>query len=60
MKKLLTPAEVAEILGTTTGQLAQLRFKGTSPPYKRISPKIIRYDEDELREWIESTTRTQT
>jgi len=60
MEKLLTPQEVAPMLGITVGALAQLRYEGKGPAYKRLSPRAIRYTEADVESWVESRTRTGT
>lgn len=60
MEKLLTPQEVAPMLGITVGALAQLRYAGKGPAYKRLSPRAIRYTEADVDAWVESSTRTCT
>lgn len=42
---LLTPAEVAEYLRTTTGVLAKWRYLGTGPAYVK-SGRSVRYRRD--------------
>lgn len=60
MEKLLTPAEVANLTGLTTGALAQMRYKGKGPAYQRLSARNIRYSPAAVERWIQLTTRTQT
>lgn len=60
MEKLLTPLEVAEITGLSIGALAQMRYTGTGPAYRRLSPKSIRYVPTDIEEFIAGARRTQT
>lgn len=50
--ELLTPAETAEKLRISKEQLRMMRRAGSGPPWIQISPKIIRYDEDALKQWL--------
>ena len=54
MKTLLTPAQVAELTGMSTGALAQLRYLGRGPAYFRLGPRTIRYELAEVLAWIEA------
>ncbi|MGT2462979.1 helix-turn-helix transcriptional regulator [Sinomonas atrocyanea] len=49
---LLTPAQVAEMTGLTTGSLAQLRYLGRGPAFYRLGPRTIRYGRREVMAWI--------
>ena len=49
---LLTPAQVAEMTGLTTGALAQLRYLNRGPDFYRLGPRTIRYARSEVQEWI--------
>ena len=58
MKKKLSPAEVALLLCSSRGTLANWRYHGEGPPFVRIGKgtgkrgKIL-YDADDLEKWIE-------
>lgn len=58
MEHLLLPAEAAAILRTSTGALAQRRYKGQGPPYVQVSSNRVRYRESDLTSWIDSLTKT--
>ena len=61
MTKYLSPEQVAELIpGMTKGSLAQLRFTGTGPRYRKPTPKTVLYVESEVIEWIESSARYGT
>lgn len=52
----LSPDQVAAMLpGISRNQLAQLRFRGEGPPYRKPTPRTVLYVEDEVLEWVEST-----
>lgn len=60
METHLSPDQVAEKLpGITRGQLAQWRFAGTGPRYKKVGKKIL-YAESDLIAWLNAAARTQT
>ncbi len=52
MDRLLTPQEVAHILGFTTNTLKQWRSDGRGMPFIRVG-KSIRYELKDVAEWIE-------
>lgn len=62
MTKYMTPQQVCdEILpGFTPEHLAQLRFRGEGPPFRKPSERRVLYDLDEVVAWVESTKRTST
>jgi len=51
-RRLLTAQEVAEILRTTPGHLANQRMRGEGPPYLKFSRRVL-YDVKELEQWLE-------
>lgn len=51
-RRLLTAAEVAKILRTSPGYLANLRMNGDGPPYLKFSRRVL-YDSKELEQWFE-------
>lgn len=53
--ELLTPAQVAEYRGTTTGVLAQERHAGKGPKYIRDGRRI-RYRASDIREYLDQNT----
>lgn len=53
MNRLLTPSEVAEILGFSDKTLANLRSRSEGPPYVKLGA-AVRYREDELSRWIDA------
>lgn len=60
MDKLLTPAEVTAITGISVEALAQLRYTGKGPAYRRLTARAIRYVEEDIRDWIDASRRTST
>ncbi|WP_111718755.1 AlpA family transcriptional regulator [Homoserinimonas sp. OAct 916] len=58
--RYLSIEQVCELIpGITRGQLAQWRYLGTGPSYRKLGKKII-YVESELVAFIEGTARTGT
>jgi hypothetical protein len=58
MPVYLTPDQVAAMLpGLTRGKLAQLRFNGEGPNYRKPTPKTVLYVESEVVAWVESSAR---
>lgn len=60
MAKYLSPEQVSEITGMSKNALAQLRFTGKGPRYRKPTPKTVLYVEEEVIEWIENTARYGT
>lgn len=56
---LYTPDQLAEYLGTTTGNLAQLRYRGTGPAFVKAGRRVL-YRETDVQAWLDANTRTQT
>ena len=57
----LSPSQVCEIIpGITEGSLAQLRYAGTGPRYRKPTPKTVIYLQSEVIEWIERSARSGT
>ncbi|BBX92713.1 DNA-binding protein [Mycolicibacterium boenickei] len=54
LDELLTPQQVAAYRGTTTGVLAQERFKGVGPRFIRDGRRI-RYRASDIRDYIEAS-----
>ena len=54
MPKLLRPQEVAEILNVKRSTVDNWRSLGKGPAYVKLATGAIRYDEAELRNWVES------
>lgn len=52
---LLRPEEVSEKLGITKAALPALRRREKSfPPPIRLSPKVLRWDEDDIDTWLKT------
>jgi hypothetical protein len=58
MPVYLAPYQVVSMLpGVTRGALAQLRFTGKGPNYRKPTPKTVLYVESEVIAWVESSAR---
>lgn len=57
--KLITPAELAEYLHPTVGNLAQFRFRGEGPAFTKAGRRVL-YRESAVQEWLDKNTRTIT
>lgn len=55
VETLLTPAEVAEKLRTTVGNLARKRSMHTGPPYIKVDGSV-RYRWSDLSAWLDERT----
>ncbi|MBM4723177.1 helix-turn-helix domain-containing protein [Rhodococcus hoagii] len=51
MPELLTPTEAAEILRTTPGALAALRYRGGGPKFHKLGRRVL-YSPDALTEYV--------
>lgn len=54
------PETVAHFLGTTTGNLAQMRYRGNGPKFIKVSGKAVRYRQSDIDAWLSAQTRQQT
>ncbi len=50
-RRFLTAKEVADLLRTTPGHLANQRMRGEGPPYFKFERKVL-YEEKTLNEWM--------
>lgn len=50
-RRFLTAKEVADLLRTTPGHLANQRMRGEGPPYFKFERKVL-YEEKTLNEWL--------
>jgi hypothetical protein len=57
---LATPAEVAKALHTTTGSLAQMRYRGDGPKFVRAGRKRVLYRWDDVEQWIAESLHART
>jgi hypothetical protein len=57
---LLSTAQLAERLGTSTQFLTIGRHRGYGPPYLRISYKVTRYRVGDVKKWLRERTYCST
>lgn len=50
--RLLTECEVADYLSIKQSMLKGLRANGTGPKFIELSPKLIRYNLENVKEWL--------
>lgn len=50
-------AEAAVVCGCSVGYLEGKRCTGGGPPFRRISPRMIRYLKSDLVEWLRTRER---
>jgi hypothetical protein len=53
MELLLTPAELAERLQVPEATLAQWRYLGRGPTYRKVG-RFVRYAESDCTAWLET------
>jgi predicted DNA-binding transcriptional regulator AlpA len=56
-KKWLTTAAAAEIIGVRPATLERWRCEGRGPSYYKITARVVRYDIDDIDEWITAQRR---
>jgi predicted DNA-binding transcriptional regulator AlpA len=60
-ERYLSPEQVCAIApGMTKSNLAQLRFTGKGPRYRKPTPRTVIYAESEVIAWIEASARQGT
>ena len=57
---LLTPTAAAEYLSVTKESLAQLRFTGRGPTFRKLGAKTVRYKLEDLDSWVDASARKST
>lgn len=57
---LRKPDELADHLGTSLGNLAQMRYRGIGPKFIKIGGKAVRYRQSDIDAWLAAQTRQQT
>lgn len=56
MEPLLTPEEVASILGVAPSTVQRWRRLKQGPPFIRVGHRTVRYDRDTLEAWKQQQT----
>lgn len=57
---LLESSVIADLLGTTPQNLAQMRYRGTGPKFIKLGARSVRYRWSDVEAWIDSNTLTQS
>lgn len=57
-RPLMTPAECAEFLSVSEEHLYEMRRDRRGPPFLAISPKVVRYDREDVLAWARSHSVT--
>jgi excisionase family DNA binding protein len=52
--EVMSATEVAELLGVSTGSLAQMRYMRKGPDYVRLSGRRVRYRRADVERWLQS------
>lgn len=52
----LNPEQAGEYLHMTVGHLAQLRYRGEGPRYRKPTAKTVLYRLSDLNEWLDAST----
>ena len=60
LEHFLTTPQAAALLGISPRTLEDLRWKGSSPRYLRLSRNCVRYLYRDLMEWAEARARFNT
>ncbi|MGY4543136.1 putative DNA-binding transcriptional regulator AlpA [Arthrobacter sp. UYNi723] len=55
-EELVSPVALAEYLGTTTGALAQMRYRGMGPRFIKLGAKAVRYSMSDVNAWLLANT----
>jgi hypothetical protein len=57
----ISPEQVCDLIpGMTKGHLAQMRYRGVGPSFRKPTHKTVLYVQEEVLEWVEGTARTIT
>ncbi|MCP9621770.1 DNA-binding protein [Nocardia otitidiscaviarum] len=56
---LATPKEVAEFRRSTEAALAQERFRGTGPRFRKLNRRVF-YDWDDVYAWVDANAKQRT
>ena len=58
--QLLTPRQTAEALGVEISTLAAWRYRGTGPPFIKLSATAVRYALADVEEFVAAQRRAST
>ena len=57
---LLDTKQMAEWLGVSVPWLEIGRSKGYGPPFRKLSPKLVRYHVGDVKKWLEARSHHST
>jgi predicted DNA-binding transcriptional regulator AlpA len=57
---VFTPAQLADVLGTSTTALAMHRSRGTGPAFSKLTARLIVYRREDVDLWIAANVRART
>ena len=60
VRRLLTPKEAAAFLGATEKALENWRGTGEGPPFVKLSPRYVRYTQEDLDAHVAASRRRST
>jgi predicted DNA-binding transcriptional regulator AlpA len=61
ISKKMRPPDAANYLGISKSTLAKWRCQHScGPPYVKLGPRIVAYDQDELDAWMRGRSRRST
>lgn len=56
----IPPEAAADLIGVTTDQLAQMRYKGTGPVFYKPNARLVRYRRTEVLDWLGAKPHRRT
>jgi predicted DNA-binding transcriptional regulator AlpA len=59
-RRRLRTHQAAPYVGLTKSTLAKMRIRGDGPPYMKVGPRVVIYDQDELDAWLAARSRRST
>jgi predicted DNA-binding transcriptional regulator AlpA len=59
IRKLLSPADIAALLGVDRRSVYKMSRLGQIPGRLKIRPKVLRFDANEIEAWLRNCSREQ-
>lgn len=60
LKRLMSPADAAAVLGVAEQTLAHWRARGSGPRFFALSARCVRYRQEDLEAWLAERARAST
>lgn len=60
MSELLKTAQAGKYVGASASYMRKARVNGTGPKFIYITPRMVRYREEDLNEWLNQRVATNT